>query len=81
MRETVSPFPEYVFTAWCLAWCLVKHMVNFYLREDTVGRCGLDASGSGQGPVVGFCASGCIKGVEFHEQLSDYLLLQKDSAP
>jgi hypothetical protein len=35
-----------------------------------VGRCGLDASGSGQGPVAGPCEqgnepSGSIKGGEF----------------
>jgi len=35
-----------------------------------VGRCGLDVSGAGQGPVAGSCAcgnepSGSIKGAEF----------------
>jgi len=43
-----------------------------------VGRCGLDASGSGQGPVVGSCEHvneplGSIKCTEF-DLLSDYLL-------
>jgi hypothetical protein len=42
-----------------------------------VGRCGLDSSGSGQGPVVGSCEhgnypSGSIKGGEFLDYVSDY---------
>jgi len=41
-----------------------------------VGRCGLDASGSGQGPVVGCCehgneTSGSVKGGEFLDKLSN----------
>jgi hypothetical protein len=41
-----------------------------------VGRCGLDAYDSGQGPVLGSCEhgnepSGSIKGRDF-DQLSDY---------
>jgi len=41
-----------------------------------VGRCGLDASGSRQRPVVGCCEqsdepSGSIKGEEFLDYLSD----------
>jgi hypothetical protein len=41
-----------------------------------VGRCELDASGSGQGPVAGCCEhgnepSGSIKGGEFLDSLSD----------
>jgi len=51
-----------------------------------VGRCGLDPSGSGYGPVADFCEhgsepSGSIKGGEFHGYLSDYQLVKKDSAP
>jgi hypothetical protein len=50
-----------------------------------VGRCGLDASGSKSGPVAEFCehgteSSGCIKGGEFLDLLSDYQLLKEDSA-
>jgi hypothetical protein len=42
-----------------------------------VGRCGLDASASGQGPVTGCCEhgnepSGSIKGGEFLDKMSDY---------
>jgi hypothetical protein len=33
-----------------------------------VGRCGLDASGSGQGPVASSCEpSGSMKGKEFRD--------------
>jgi len=47
------------------------------MLEWSVGRCGLDASGSRQVPVVGYCEhgnehSGSIKGGEFLDQLSDY---------
>jgi hypothetical protein len=28
---------------------------NFLSKGNCVGRCGLDSSGSGQGPVVGCC--------------------------
>jgi hypothetical protein len=51
-----------------------------------VGRCGLGASGSGWGLVVG-CSehsnelSGFINGGSFIDYLSDYQLLEKDSAP
>jgi hypothetical protein len=43
-----------------------------------VGRCGLDAPGSRQGPVVGCCElgnkhSGSIKGGEFLDKMRDYL--------
>jgi hypothetical protein len=42
------------------------------LREMGWGKCELDASGSGQGPVAGYCEqdnepSGSIKGGEFFE--------------
>jgi hypothetical protein len=42
-----------------------------------VGRCGLDVSGSGMGPVAGSCEHGnetltSIKGGEFLDLLSDY---------
>jgi hypothetical protein len=48
--------------------------------------CGLDSSGSGQGPVAGSCEhgnqlSGSIKFWEFLEWLTDCWLLKKDSAP
>jgi hypothetical protein len=51
-----------------------------------MGRCGLDSCGSGEGPVAGCCEdgnepSGSIRGEEFRDQLSDYLLLKEDSAP
>jgi hypothetical protein len=54
--------------------------------EETVGKSGLDASGSGQGPVAGCCkhdneSSASIRGGKFLDQLSDYQLLKKDSAP
>jgi hypothetical protein len=47
--------------------------------------CGLDSSGTGWGPVVGFCEHGnkplaSMKGGEFLDQLSDCWLLKKDSA-
>jgi len=46
-----------------------------------VGRCGLDATDSGQGPVAdssepGNEPSGTIKGKKFLNQLSDQLLKQ-----
>jgi hypothetical protein len=46
-----------------------------------VGRCGLDSSGSGQGPVAGSFEHGneplvSTKGREFLDLLSDYQLLQ-----
>jgi hypothetical protein len=42
-----------------------------------VGSCGLESSGSGQGPVAGSCEHsneplGSIKGEEFLDKLSDY---------
>jgi hypothetical protein len=42
-----------------------------------MGRCGLDSSGSVQGPVAGCCEhghkhSGYIKGEEFLDKLTDY---------
>jgi hypothetical protein len=42
-----------------------------------VKSCGLDESGSGEGPVVGSCGNaneslGSIKGREFLDYLSDY---------
>jgi len=51
-----------------------------------VGGYGLNASGSGQGPVAdrseqGSEPSGSMKGGEFLEQLSDYQFLKKDSVP
>jgi hypothetical protein len=47
--------------------------------------CELDASDSGYGPVVDTCDHGnepvgSIKGREFLDYLSEYLLLKKDSA-
>jgi hypothetical protein len=51
-----------------------------------VRKCGLVASGLGQGPVAGCCEhgnelSGSIKGGEFIDYLSDFWLLKKESAP
>jgi hypothetical protein len=51
-----------------------------------VGRCGLDASGSGQGTVLRSCEHGnepssSIKGGEFIDSLSACQLLKNDSAP
>jgi hypothetical protein len=51
-----------------------------------VGRCGLDASGSGKGPVVDPCEHdnkplGSKKGGEFFNKVSEYQPLKKDSAP
>jgi len=48
-----------------------------------VGRCGLDASGSGQEPEAGSCEHGneplgSMKGGEFLDGLSDYLLPKKN---
>jgi hypothetical protein len=48
-----------------------------------MGTCGLDASGSGYGPVAGFCehrneSSGSTEGGEFLDKLSDCQLLKKD---
>jgi len=50
------------------------------------GRCGLDSSVSGNGPVAGCCVhgnkpSGSIKSREFLDYVSGYQLLKKDSAP
>jgi hypothetical protein len=50
-----------------------------------VGGCGLDSSGSGQGPMAGSCEhdsepSGCMKGRKFPDQISDDQFLKKDSA-
>jgi hypothetical protein len=52
----------------------------------SVGRCGLDLSGSGQGPAAGSYEHdnellGSINGKELLDQLSDYQLLIKISAP
>jgi hypothetical protein len=48
--------------------------------------CGLDISGSGQGPVAGCCEhgdepSGSVKGAIFLDQLSDCQVLKEDIAP
>jgi hypothetical protein len=48
-----------------------------------MGRCALDSSGTGQGPVAGCFEhrnepSGSIKGGELLNQLSDYWLFNKD---
>jgi hypothetical protein len=48
-------------------------------------ECGLNSSGSGQGPIVSSCKhgnepSGSIKCWEFLERLSNCSLLEKDSA-
>jgi hypothetical protein len=56
------------------------------VRNVRGGRCGVDASGSGWNPVTGCCEHGnepsvSIKGGEFLDQLSEYFLLKKDSAP
>jgi len=50
-----------------------------------VGKRRLDASGSGQGPVVGCCGHGneplgSIKGGKFLDQLSDYYWLPKNDS-
>jgi hypothetical protein len=50
-----------------------------------VGGFGLDASGSGYGPVAGPCEHGneplgSTEGREFRVQLKDWHLLKKDSA-
>jgi hypothetical protein len=50
-----------------------------------VGRCGVDSSGSGEGPLADCCehgneTSGSIKGGEFLDYLSDYQLLRSESA-
>jgi hypothetical protein len=50
-----------------------------------VVSCGLDASGSGWGPVGGCCEhsnkpSGSIKGEEFIDWPSEYWVINKDSA-
>jgi hypothetical protein len=55
-------------------------------RRETVGKCGLDASDSGQGPVAGSCKrgnepSGAMKGGGFLGKLSDCQVVKKDSAP
>jgi hypothetical protein len=47
------------------------------LRNMGWGKCGLGASGLGQGPVGGFCEhvdepSGSIKGGEFLEYMIEY---------
>jgi hypothetical protein len=46
-----------------------------------VGKCGLDSSGTGCGPVAGSCEhdnepSGSIKAEEFLDYLSDYYLVK-----
>jgi len=51
-----------------------------------VGRCGVDASDSGQEPVVGSSDHsdeplGSVKGREFLDSFNDYHHLKKDSAP
>jgi hypothetical protein len=51
-----------------------------------MGRCGLDSSGSGHGPVVvsyehGEKPSGSINGEKFLNYLIDYQLLKRDSVP
>jgi hypothetical protein len=48
--------------------------------------CGLDSTGSGQGPVTDSSAydnepTGCIKCGDILGQLSNYQLLRKNSAP
>jgi len=53
---------------------------------NKVGRCGLDTSGSGLGPVAGCCEhgnepSGSVKGGELLDWLRDCQLLKKDSVP
>jgi len=49
-----------------------------------VGRCGVDSSGSGQGPVTGSSGhsnepSGSIKGGKYLDWMSDCQFLGKDS--
>jgi hypothetical protein len=53
--------------------------------RNKVGSCGLDTSGSEQGPVMGSCEqankpSGSIKDMEF-KRLNDHWLLKKDFSP
>jgi hypothetical protein len=55
-------------------------------KGNRVGRCGLNTSGSGYGPVMDPCEYGneildSIEGREFLDQLSDNYVLKKDSAP
>jgi hypothetical protein len=50
-----------------------------------VGRCGLDASGPGEGPLEGHCEhgnelSGSIKSGKFLGQVSDSKFFAKDSS-
>jgi hypothetical protein len=59
---------------------------NIRSLENRVGRCGLDASGSGQGPMAGYDELGnesscSIRGWEFLDRLSYCQLLKKDSDP
>jgi hypothetical protein len=47
-----------------------EYNIRMNLRENRMGSCGLDFSGLGWGPVVGFCEhsndpSGSIKGAQF----------------
>jgi hypothetical protein len=51
------------------------------LQETLCGHVGLDPSGSGQGPVAGYCEdgnehSGFMKRGEFLDQTSDYQLIK-----
>jgi hypothetical protein len=51
-----------------------------------VRKCGLNASGSGQGSVVGCCEHGdeppgSVKGGKFLDKLNDCWLLRKDTSP
>jgi hypothetical protein len=39
--------------------------------------CGLDSSGSQQWLMLGLYECGCMKGVEFHEQVSDCYFFQE----
>jgi hypothetical protein len=53
-----------------MSWYLVKHMNNLWILGKSVGKCGLDSSGSGYGPMAGSCERGnkfscSIKGGKF----------------
>jgi len=66
-------------------YCRWKNSIRMDFRENKLGRCVLDSSGLGQGPVESSCErgnepSGPIRGEEFFDQLDVYQLL-KDSAP
>jgi hypothetical protein len=54
MRGAILPLRQYIL----IVWCLVKHKEFTLLYRNRVGGCGLDAAGSGEGPVAGPCGHG-----------------------